>query len=64
MIKVNAINDLLKQEVSRKEFLKYMGAGVLALIGITTLLNNLSALNSSQSGKKANVGYGSNYYGR
>ncbi len=65
MLKVAALNDLLQQEVSRKEFLKYMGAGVLALIGVTTLINNLSALQTLKtSRKKANSGYGVSYYGR
>ena len=63
MINIAGLSDLLQKDVSRHEFLKYMGAGFLALIGITSIVKNLSSLTSTHS-KKATSGYGGSPYGR
>lgn len=62
--KVAALNDLLQKDISRQEFIKYLGVGFLALIGVTSLLNNLSALHPSHNSKKVSHGYGDRAYGR
>lgn len=63
-MKLIAIHDLLQKDISRQEFFKYMGAGFLALIGITSLINNLAALDPAHKTKKISKGYGTSAYGR
>lgn len=59
------IGDLLEQEVSRKEFLRYIGIMFLGLIGVTSMLNNLhTASNPAASHAKPKSGYGVSAYGR
>ena len=58
------INDLLQQEMDRKDFLKHMGVAAVALIGVPAVIKALSqsaAQPSAQSAK--NMGYGSSAYG-
>lgn len=57
--------ELLQQEVSRKEFLKYAGIAMLGLIGISGMIQNLNkALSSQRSSQKIGKGYGASAYGR
>lgn len=63
-MKLPDVNTLLQQEVSRKEFLRYMGLAFLSLIGITGILNNLDKLSSKNAKQKEINGYGSSAYGR
>lgn len=59
------LGDLLEQEVSRKEFLRYIGIMLLGLIGVTSMLNNLhTASNTSLQQAKPKTGYGASAYGR
>ncbi len=58
------IHELLEKDMSRKEFIKYMIAGLLAVVGVTSILNNLSSLSSTQDHDKALSGYGVSPYGR
>lgn len=51
--------ELLSKEMNRKEFLVHIGALLLAVIGISSLLRTLSNPHPS----KRNSGYGSNNYG-
>lgn len=53
------IQDLMDKEVNRKEFLAHLGAGALAIIGVSGLLKNLGEI-----GRPARPqGYGSSSYG-
>jgi hypothetical protein len=63
---VTKLQDLLNQEVTRKEFLKYVGIAVLCLIGVTNMLQSLNSINSNSSSlsDKASGGYGGSAYGR
>lgn len=56
------IAQLMSKEMSRKDFLKYGGSVLLALVGITGLINALTQMSGTQSTKKN--GYGDNPYGR
>lgn len=59
------LGDLLEQEVSRKEFLRYLGIMFLGLIGVTSMLNNLhTASNTPMHQSKPKSGYGASAYGR
>jgi len=55
------IQEITAKEMNRQEFLKFVGASLLGMIGVWGLLHNLQALQgkSIKSGK----GYGSSSYG-
>lgn len=62
---LDAVKNLLEQEMNRKEFLKLAGVVILGLIGITSALNNLQDIHrSTQRNAKTSTGYGSSAYGR
>ncbi len=56
---MKVVDDLLGQEVDRRQFLIQSGGLVLALVGVTGLLKSLS----EASKPSARVGYGSGNYG-
>lgn len=56
--------DLLQQEVSRKEFLRYAGVAVLGLIGVTGMLNSLRSIGGTTQHQQTHAGYGASSYGR
>lgn len=52
-------NELLQKRMDRKDFLKHVGIGLVALTGATTVLKAFTpALDSSQLGQQAQSGYG------
>lgn len=51
------LDHLLERKVSRREFLAYIGAAILAVTGITALLKSLGQT------QKSSLGYGSGPYG-
>lgn len=56
---MKVVDDLLSQEVDRKQFLVQSGGLVLALVGVTGLLKSLTEVSKSST----RVGYGSGNYG-
>jgi hypothetical protein len=42
---------LMQQEMSRAEFLRFMGGAVLAVVGLTTFLKNLGHLTGEEPAK-------------
>jgi hypothetical protein len=59
------IVSLMNKEMDRKGFLKYGMGVMLAMIGITGLMNTLMQLGSdSHSEKSVSEGYGASPYGR
>ncbi|TAN10767.1 MAG: hypothetical protein EPN45_06265 [Rhizobiaceae bacterium] len=60
------LDELMQSEMSRGEFMQYIGVTLLGLIGITGLLKNLHhALPAQkQSMQKFAAGYGRGAYGR
>lgn len=61
------IDGVMQREVSRSEFLKFVGIALLGLIGIAGFLKNLHEIVPSQiADKKQPVpsGYGQSAYGR
>ena len=54
------VKQLLSKEMDRREFLAHVGAGVLAVVGITGLLKNL---NDFRGKNHVSSGYGSSIYG-
>lgn len=53
------INQLLTKKMNRKEFLKSIGMGVVAVAGADTVLKTLSSMGQ----EKSSSGYGSGSYG-
>ena len=52
---------LLSKEMDRKDFLKYIGVGIVAMTGVSTLIRAMTPSNSKQ--EPAANGYGSSPYG-
>jgi hypothetical protein len=59
---IKQIQEITAKEMTRQEFLKFMGAGVLGMIGVLGILNNLKNL-QTKSISKNTQGYGSSSYG-
>lgn len=53
----------MSKEMSRKDFLKYGGSVLLAIVGITGIINALTQGGSVQNNSEKN-GYGDSPYGR
>jgi hypothetical protein len=60
------LDDLMNAQMSRVEFLRYMGVVALGMIGITGLLKNLhhAVPKSTRPMKSFATGYGRGAYGR
>lgn len=53
------VHTLLQKKMDRREFIKHVGIGFAALLGVSAVLRSMS----SMSGNKQQVGYGSSTYG-
>lgn len=54
------VQTLLQKKMDRREFIKHVGIGFAALVGVSAVLRTMS----SMSGNKAqSVGYGASVYG-
>lgn len=62
MLKPSLFDEILKKELTRREFLLHLGAGVLAMIGIGNVLKALLGPHGNQA--KSDRGYGAGPYGR
>jgi hypothetical protein len=61
------LDGIMQREISRGDFLKFMGAALLGVIGVTGFLKNIhEAVPSHVAVKKqlASAGYGRSAYGR
>lgn len=56
----NQLEAILKQDMTRKEFLQYIGVALLAAFGVTNLLKHLLQTKPAQP---TQMGYGSSAYG-
>jgi len=63
---MNKVQELLQQEISRKDFLRYIGLALLGMVGVTAMLQNLTNTlsTSGKTEKKSDSGYGMSPYGR
>jgi hypothetical protein len=61
-MKNHDISQLLSKELTRKEFLVYIGSVFLTLVGITHFINSLS-LDKKQPSSQSSQGFGSGAYG-
>jgi hypothetical protein len=67
----NPFTHLLDKEMDRREFLVHLGAGFVALLGLSSILKAFTGVGSSQQQKTTtstaaprSSGYGSSAYGR
>ena len=54
------LDNLLQKQMDRRDFLKHVGIGFVALTGISTLVKTLSTVSSP---KAQTAGYGASVYG-
>lgn len=65
MVGYDKFHDLMQQDVSRKEFLRYIGIALLSLIGVASMLQNLhGAVNTAVPSERQTSGYSTGVYGR
>lgn len=61
------LDSVMQREVSRGEFLKFIGVAALGLIGIVGFLKNLHEIvpsNTTDKNQPVSAGYGRSAYGR
>jgi len=58
----NDMQKLLQKEMDRRDFLKHVGIGFVALTGVAALLKTIQSLGDTGSKSQA-VGYGGGAYG-
>jgi hypothetical protein len=59
-----SIENLLQQELTRKEFIQYLGSGLMVLFGISSLLKAIQApLQRKDRSISGGSNYGSQAYG-
>lgn len=59
------IDTLMRQEMSRKDFLRYIGVALLGIMGVSKFLSGLdSAPGSLEKKAPSSKGYGVSAYGR
>lgn len=64
---MSKLNEIMQQEISRQEFLRYIGLALLSLFGVAAFLQNLSNLvgqKSTPKSEQSSAGYGMTPYGR
>jgi hypothetical protein len=55
------LQKLFNKEMNRKEFLAHVGAGALAVVGVSGILKNM--LNYKPRQQSSSMGYGASSYG-
>jgi len=60
---MKSIQKILTKEMTRREFLTYLGMLLLTVFGISTLLKNISSLNPTKSKVTKNITKSSFGYG-
>ena len=61
-MKKDGLEKILQQRLTRKEFLQYIGSGLLVLFGVSNLLKALQSP-TKKGGSGAGSSYGSSAYG-
>lgn len=64
MIQLPNIDEFMKQEVSRKDFLRYIGIALLSMVGIANALKSLQANVENSPKTSTGAGYGVSAYGK
>jgi hypothetical protein len=61
---IDDLSDLLNKQVTRSEFLKSLGIGIAAIVGLGRLIQLLGGNPQQQATGKQSKGYGLSGYGR
>ncbi len=65
MIDLQNIQRMMQQEVTRQEFLQFIGVSILGLIGVTHVLNSIhGGLLRTGKHRPVSHGYGASTYGK
>lgn len=56
----NEVHALLQKKMDRRDFIKHVGIGFAAILGIGTIIRAMSSMNGSN---KSTVGYNAGVYG-
>jgi TRAP-type mannitol/chloroaromatic compound transport system permease small subunit len=67
MIAMDKVHELMQEEVTRKEFLRYVGIALLSLVGVANLLQSINHVvtpSVTRTNKVQSSGYGVSAYGR
>lgn len=66
MVQIDQLQELLEKDMSRGEFLRYVGIAILSVIGVANMANNINKaiVVHKNSGSKQSAGYGMSAYGR
>lgn len=62
----NQVDGIMQREVSRVDFLKYVGVAFLGIVGVVGFIKNLHEVVPAHSSEKKHTssGYGGSAYGR
>lgn len=63
LIDRESIQKAMSKQMSRRDFLRNIGLLVLAIFGVTSMLDTLLQTNHKQSGTKHTIGFGGGKYG-
>lgn len=58
----NSISQLMQKDMDRKDFIKHVGIGFVALTGVAAAVKTIGQL-GNPSGQQSNLGYGASAYG-
>jgi hypothetical protein len=61
---IDDLSDLLNKQVTRSEFLKSLGVGIAAIVGLGRLIQLLGGNPQQRATGKQSKGYGLSGYGR
>ena len=58
-------DELLSQEITRGEFIRYIGVAILSVLGVNSMMRNFQRNLGAGTQKRQNTsGYGASAYGR
>ena len=57
----NSVTQLMEKEMDRRDFIKHVGIGFLALTGVAAIVKTLNTMSDSK--ETQTVGYGGGVYG-
>lgn len=59
------LNELFSKEMDRRDFLKHVGVGLVALTGVSALVKVMTPASQNDQGSvsRASLGYGGSVYG-
>lgn len=56
-------DDIAQKEMSRKEFLTFIGLGLMTIFGLANALKTIGGMQKSSTPRRSGSGYGQSAYG-